>query len=264
MKLLFGYLLKNMGKDVYTIVYSVGLPIALLIGLFLFFEEPAARERMLVGVLALNTMMGALNLMAFDVLQPRNRGVLKLVKATPTTVAAFLTTFAGARIVFTLALNALVLLAAAVGFGVRVDPVGALAAIGMLLAGAVPLLGLGFLCGNLAKHEGQVNMLTNLLCFPMIFTSDSFYSMANAPAWANTLGALLPYRPFVDGLGAALAGDLAALPAELGWLALFAVVAWAAAAATFRWDASEAPAGFGGASGGGGLGRKKRGGTASY
>ncbi len=50
MKTMLAMLLKNMSKDVYTIIYSVLLPIGLLIGLFVFFEDPADRERLLAGV----------------------------------------------------------------------------------------------------------------------------------------------------------------------------------------------------------------------
>jgi len=238
-KTLIWYLLKNMSKDVYTIIYSVCLPIALLVGLYMFFEDPGYRGQLLAGVLALNTMMGALNLTAFDVLQPRNRGVLKLVKATPVKLVSFMAAFASARLLFTFALNAAVLLVAAIGFGVHVSLLEALAMLVVLFAGSLPLLGLGFLCGNLAGHEGQVNMLTNLLCFPMIFTSESFYSMAHAPNWAIAIGKALPYKPFVEGLNSAMGGNFAALPQQLLLLAAFSLAAWVLAAVTFRWDSSE-------------------------
>lgn len=240
MRTLFIYLLKNMAKDVYTIIYSVLLPVGLLIGLFLFFDDAAYRKQLLAGVLALNTMMGALNLTAFDVLQPRNRGVLKLVRAAPVKLISFMSIYAAARLVFTFAVNLLVLLAASAGFGIRISPLEVLGTCLIMLAGALPLLGLGIFFGNVAGHEGQVNLLTNLLCFPMIFTSESFYSLEQAPAWAAAVGSVLPYQPFVEGLNAALTGAFALLPGCLLLLALFTAVCWALAAATFRWDADDA------------------------
>lgn len=239
MRILFLYVLKNMGKDIYTLIYSVLLPIGLLIGLYLFFDAAEYRVQLLAGVLALNTMMGALNLTAFDVLQPRNRGVLKLVKAAPVKLISFMSVIAAARLLFTIAVNMAVLLIASAGFGIRISLLEMLAVLSVMAAGALPLLGLGFLCGNVARHEGQVNMLTNLFCFPMIFTSESFYSLAHAPNWVILISKVLPYQPFVEGLNAAIAGEFAALPGSLLLLGLFSAVCWAAAAATFRWDASD-------------------------
>lgn len=236
MKTMLTMLLKNMSKDVYTIIYSVLLPVGLLIGLFVFFEDPVYREQLLAGVLSLNIMMGALNLMAFDVLQPRNRGVLKLVRATPLTVFSFVAVFASARIAFTFAINAVVLAVGVFGFGVELSLLECVTTLGVLLLGALPLIGLGFLCGNLAQQEGQVNMLTSLLCFSMIFTSESFYSMQNAPAWAQRVGEFLPYSPFVDAVRAAMNGSFDTIPPLLLTLVLFACAAMLLAVVTFRWE----------------------------
>ncbi|WP_337995004.1 hypothetical protein [Paenibacillus thermotolerans] len=67
-------------------------------------------------------------------------------------------------------------------------------------------------------------MLTNLLCFPMIFTSESFYNMQDAPAWAQTVGKALPYSPFVDAVRAAMNGSFDVLPQLLLTIVIFAAV----------------------------------------
>ena len=56
---------------------------------------------------------------------------------------------------------------------------------------------------SVPRNESNVNMITNLISFPMLFTSEAFYSLQHAPKWVQILGNMQPFHYFVGSLGAA-------------------------------------------------------------
>ncbi|MEK4359963.1 ABC transporter permease [Paenibacillus sp. FSL M7-1455] len=153
--------------------------------------------------------------------------------------AAFST---GARTVLMLVVSGCVLLVGAVLLGTRLGLLSLLLVLVVLLVGTVCFTAIGFIAANLSRDESNVNMISNLIGFPMLFTSETFYSLAHAPKWVVVIGKLQPFHYLVEAMRIAVSpGEaVSALWLPLGILLGFTVVCVALAVFTFRWD-SERP-----------------------
>lgn len=237
----FRTLLAGLFRDVHTLVLTIVLPIALLLGLGLYFDDPAYSERLLAGVLTMNVLMGAAMVTAFQVMSHRNRGVYKLLRVSPFGPLAFIAAMTAARTVLSLIVSVAVTAVGIFVLGADIRAAGAGLLLVALLIGTILFTAVGFFAANLSKDESNVNMISNVIAFPMLFTSEAFYSLEHAPAWVRTISALQPFRYFVDVVAASLNGSWQAADwVSLGILAGFSAACLAAAALTFRWD-SEAP-----------------------
>ncbi|CAH8708895.1 ABC transporter permease [Paenibacillus melissococcoides] len=85
-------------------------------------------------------------------------------------------------------------------------------------------------------------MISNLMSFPMLFTSEAFFRLDGAPEWVRIIASIQPFHYFVKAMDAAIhAGGSAGLVWEpLAILAGFTVLCMTIAILTFRWDAEQA------------------------
>lgn len=235
---IFKTMLTGMIRDAHTLFWTILFPVAMLIGLGLYLDNPGYSERLLAGVLAMNVLFGSTMVTAFNVMAQRNRGVYKLLRATPFPTSAFISAMTGARTVLALIVSACIIITAVLMFGVRAGFGDLLSILIVLLVGTVCFTALGFLAANLSRDESNVNMISNLISFPLLFTSEAFYSLQNAPDWVRFIGSIQPFHYFVHALQQAIANGLtsADLWISIGVLTGFAVLLLAAATFTFRWD----------------------------
>lgn len=222
-------------RDAHTWMWNMAVPLGLLIGLGLYFRDSDYGQRLLSGVLATNLLFGAMTATAFYVIGQRNRGVYKLLRATPLPVLAFVTALTGARLAVTLGISA-----ALIGVGIAVLDTavtlsGLLLLLPVLVVGSVCFTALGFVVANLAREEQQASILTNLISMPLLFTSEAFYSLEHAPQWIAQVGRAQPFHYLVASLRAAVESP-AALWQPLAVLSGFAILSVALAVWTFRWD----------------------------
>jgi ABC-2 type transport system permease protein len=223
-------------KDKITMFYALLFPILLMAGLGYYFDSPEYRQRLLVGVVALSTLFWAVQGVAFQVFQQRNKGVYKLLKLTPFPTVSFVLSLSLARTLLGMAINAVILLIGAPAFGIAITFSGVILLLGMLLGGMFCFTCLGFLVVNFARNEGQINMLSNLLQIPMVFGSEAFYRLSDAPEWLARMGKCLPFAYFVEGLQAAAKTDVRLWGVSMFILLGFALIILVLAALTFRWD----------------------------
>jgi ABC-2 type transport system permease protein len=100
------------------------------------------------------------------------------------------------------------------------------------------ILGIGLALGGWAKNERQAAPLSNLVVFPMLFLSGTFFPRFLMPDWLQQVSAALPLTPVIDGLrlmtaeGQHLIDLLPQLGLMVGWL----VVIYAIAFRVFRWE----------------------------
>jgi len=235
-------MLRGLSRDIHTLVWNIAFPVALLVGLGLYFNQTGYSYRVLGGVLTTNVLFGATIVTAFYVMSHRNRGVYKLLRATPFSTLSFITATTGARTVLMLAVSGCVLLVGAVLLGTRLSLLSLLLVLAVLLVGTVCFTAIGFIAANLSRDESNVNMISNLIGFPMLFTSEAFYSLAHAPKWVVFIGNIQPFHYLVEAMRIAVfPGEaVSAIWLPFGILAGFTVVCVAIAVATFRWD-SEKP-----------------------
>lgn len=238
---IFRTMLTGQFRDPHTLFWTILLPFALLIGLGLYFDEPGYAGRLLAGTLALNILFGPGMVTPFQVMTLRNRGVFKLLRTASLPTSAFIAASAFARTALSLVMGACLIAAGALFFGVNLTLFGLALMLLAQLIGSVCFTAVGFITGNLARNESDTSMISNLICLPMLFASEAFYSLEHAPQWVKIASRLHPFSHFVDLLSAAVRGSrLAEIWIPIAALALFAAISLAVAAATFRWD-NESP-----------------------
>jgi ABC-2 type transport system permease protein len=100
------------------------------------------------------------------------------------------------------------------------------------------ILGLGLAIGGWAKNERQAAPLSNIIVFPMLFLSGTFFPRFLMPHWLQSITSYLPLTPVIDGLRLLTTEGkhLIDLGPQLGLMALWFVVIYALAFRVFRWE----------------------------
>ncbi|HSX43577.1 MAG TPA: ABC transporter permease [Candidatus Saccharimonadales bacterium] len=102
----------------------------------------------------------------------------------------------------------------------------------------VVILGIGLAVGGWAKNERQAAPLANIVVFPMMFLSGTFFPRFLMPHWLQNVTTYLPLTPVIDGarLIATEGKSLLDLGPQLGVMALWLVIVYAIAFRVFRWE----------------------------
>ena len=100
------------------------------------------------------------------------------------------------------------------------------------------ILGIGLAMGGWAKNERQAAPLSNIIVFPMLFLSGTFFPRFLMPHWLQTASNYLPLTPVIDGIRMIVTEGkhLVNLGPELGLMALWMVIIYAIAFKVFRWE----------------------------
>lgn len=100
------------------------------------------------------------------------------------------------------------------------------------------ILGLGLAIGGWAKNERQAAPLSNIIVFPMLFLSGTFFPRFDMPQWLQHVSAYLPLTPVIDGLRMLITegNHLTDIGPQLGLIAVWFVVIYAVAFRVFRWE----------------------------
>jgi ABC-2 type transport system permease protein len=100
------------------------------------------------------------------------------------------------------------------------------------------ILGLGLAIGGWAKNERQAAPLANIIVFPMLFLSGTFFPRYLMPHWLQTLTTYLPLTPVIDGLRQLTTEGkhLTQIGPQLGLMAIWFVVIYAVAFRVFKWE----------------------------
>jgi len=232
----FRTLLRGALRDRISLFYSVVFPIGLLIGLGIVFPASEYRRHLLAGTLAISALFFSASGIAFESLAQRNRGVYKLLRATPYSRLAFVTNLTAARGVVALLSCALVATVGVLAFGISLTWQDALLLAPVLALGTLCFTFLGLTIGNLAQNEGQTAMLNNIVTVPMVFGSQALYSLGGAPDWLKQLSQALPLEHLIDGVRAAMTGDAGGIVAPCLLLGGFTALTLLLSLLTFRWD----------------------------
>ncbi len=187
-------------------------------------------------MLAVSTLFFSLNGIAFESLYQRNSGVYKLLRATPYRTITFITNLTASRSIVAFLSCVLVIVVGVLVFSIAVSWQSVLLLLPGLVLGTLCFTFLGLTISNLVQNENQVAMLNNIVTLPMIFSSATFYSLSNAPAWVKAIGHVLPFSYLLDGEHAAFAGNAAGIVFPTLILLGFTVLSMLLAFVTFRWD----------------------------
>ena len=107
-----------------------------------------------------------------------------------------------------------------------------------LTLSALLMVGFGLLIGGWAKNENQSAPLGNLVAFPMMFLSGTFFPSFMFPEWLRTLSQFIPMTPVTDGLRLIMTehASLAEVLPYAGAIGLWMLVVYVAAIKLFRWE----------------------------
>jgi ABC-2 type transport system permease protein len=107
-----------------------------------------------------------------------------------------------------------------------------------MIFGIITILGIGLALGGWAKNERQAAPLSNIIVFPMMFLSGTFFPRFLMPEWLQNISAFLPLTPIIDGIRLiATEGKhfIDILP-QIGLIGLWLIIIYAIAFKVFRWE----------------------------
>lgn len=107
-----------------------------------------------------------------------------------------------------------------------------------IIFSVVMILGIGLAIGGWAKNERQAAPLSNIVVFPLMFLSGTFFPRFLMPEWLQNLTNYLPLTPVIDGLRLLVTEGkhLTDIGAQLGLMAVWLVVIYFIAFRVFRWE----------------------------
>jgi len=111
-----------------------------------------------------------------------------------------------------------------------------LLALPFLVVGPILFVSLGLLAGSVSNTPESAGVIGNIITFPMMFLSGTFFPVSLFPPWLVTVAHVLPLYYVIDGLNAAMVFDNPpAVYIDLLVVSVLAVVLAVVAARAFRW-----------------------------
>ncbi len=167
----------------------------------------------------------------------KKMGILRRLSTTPLRVwQYFLSTMLGQAIIGLLSL-AIMFVVAIVVFDLKI--VGNwLELTAFLVLGIITILGIGLALGGWAKNERQAAPLSNIIVFPMMFLSGTFFPRFLMPEWLQNVSDFLPLTPIIDGIRliATEGRHLWEIAPQLGLTVVWLIVIYIIAFRVFRWE----------------------------
>jgi ABC-2 type transport system permease protein len=217
--------------------FTFAFPLLFMLIFSVIFGGEAARF-FTPAIMVFGVVTATFTNLAMTVSIVRDAGILKRVRGTPLPSWAYLAGRIGHAVLIAFLLVAIVAAFGALVYDVPV-PWDALPALLLLLAvsaAAFSALGLGV--AGLIPNADAAPAVVNAVVLPVLFISNVFIQMDNAPEWLDTVSHLLPVRHFADAML-----DLYANGADAGvpWTAIGVIVLWgvigvALALRFFSWE----------------------------
>ncbi|MFS8117630.1 MAG: ABC transporter permease, partial [Microcoleus sp.] len=108
----------------------------------------------------------------------------------------------------------------------------------VIMMGIITILGIGLAIGGWASNERQAAPLSNIIVFPMMFLSGTFFPRFLMPDWLQQVSSFLPLTPIIDSIRliATEGKHLADIGLQLGVIGIWFVVIYFIAFRVFRWE----------------------------
>lgn len=107
-----------------------------------------------------------------------------------------------------------------------------------IIFGIVVIYGIGLAVGGWARNENQAAPLANLITFPMMFLSGTFFPRFLMPEWLQHISFFLPLTPVIDGIRliATEGHNLLQLGPQIALMAGWTIIIYLVAFKVFRWE----------------------------
>lgn len=167
----------------------------------------------------------------------KKQGILRRLHTTPLRVWQYFTATMISQAIIGLVSLAVMFLVAITVFHLKI--VGNyLEIIVFLILSIITILGIGLAIGGWSKNERQAAPLSNIVVFPMMFLSGTFFPRFLMPEWLQQVSTFLPLTPVIDGLRLLTTEGkhLVDIGAQLGLMAIWLVIIYIIAFRVFRWE----------------------------
>jgi ABC-2 type transport system permease protein len=167
----------------------------------------------------------------------KKQGILRRLHTTPLRVwEYFVATMISQAIIGMVSIA--IMFACAIGF-FHLKVIGNyLEIVPFIILSIITILGIGLALGGWAKNERQAAPLSNIVVFPMMFLSGTFFPRFLMPHWLQNISGFLPLTPVIDGirLMTTEGKHLTNIVPQLGLLGIWIVVIYIIAFRVFRWE----------------------------
>ena len=170
----------------------------------------------------------------------RDEGVLKRWRGTPLPPWVYIGGLIGSAVALAAAGSLLMISLGVVAYDLDVDAAKVPAAVVTFLVGVLAFAAMGMAVAGLCPSASAASAVANAIILPMAFISDIFIPIeSSAPAWLDTLGDVLPLKPFAQSFQDCF--NPAVDPPAFNWAKLAVVAAWGVAGLLvalrwFRWE----------------------------
>jgi ABC-2 type transport system permease protein len=226
-------------------MFGLALPLVLLVCFAGLFDStpvevaghlvPADRASV-PGIMGLAVLTSSFMGLAMTVVTQRQLGVLKRRRSTPCPAWVLVSSRALAAMLSSVVACAVMTAVAGWGYGFRLAPGGAIAALLAVVAGSLCFAAVAYLVASAVTTPEAAQPLLQLVMLPLQLISGIYFPASQLPGWLQGIAEAFPLVHLTNALQHAWlpsGGQIAW--GDLGVLALWAVLAGWAAARTFRW-----------------------------
>jgi ABC-2 type transport system permease protein len=241
------YDVRRFFRDPQAVVFTMALPIIFLVVFAAVFgnERLDARDGLRIatyyvpGIMALGVMSAAFVSLAIGLVEARERGSLKRVRATPMPAAAFIVSRALTAVLLTALTSAALVLVGWALYDVTAPTSRAPGLLLTLAIGTVCFCCLGFALAGIVHSASSAPAVANLVMLPLQMISGIFFPVDQIPDAVLAVAKAFPVYWLAQGLldafdpnGPAGAVNPTALAVLVAWGAVGLLVA----VRTFRWE----------------------------
>lgn len=193
------------------------------------------------GIIAYGIIGACYTNMAMRISILRDTGVLKRVRGTPLSTTSYLAGHVGTSVVIGIALASITLTAGMAIYHVQLYTHTLLAMVTTLITGGAAFCAVGLAIAQLVPNADAAPAIVNFTMFPILFISDVFYSVEDAPHWIKTIASIFPIKHFANALQVTFDPRTTGMgfsPQHLGIVVGWGVLATAFALRNFRWESN--------------------------
>lgn len=108
----------------------------------------------------------------------------------------------------------------------------------VVLLSILNIFGIGLAIGGWAKNENQAAPIANLVSFPMMFLSGSFFPRFAMAPWLQHISAYFPLTPVIDSIRiiATEGKHLTDIGPQIGMIGVWTIIIYLIAFRVFRWE----------------------------
>lgn len=223
-------------RDKMTVFWSILFPIILMLILGSIRSDLVYREQLLATVVAMGILFNGIYGLSFDILLNRNNGIFKILRITPFNTAKFIFIFSLSKIVLSLITAYFSLIAGILIYQFDYSIINIISLLPLFMAGILCFSFIGFSIGNIANVETQVSLIANLIAMPLLFLSNSFYTIPDDQNFLQLLAKINPFNFFVQSTQELLTGDIQKIGLTYLILGILCFTSFLFAVITFRWE----------------------------